>query len=87
MEPTMVCVCVIRPDGTKFYIGHEIEPNGKLAFTINPTVKSLQLKFKDGRLDTEASKDYLKFQKEFEELPEFFKNKIDKTDRDLFSKI
>ena len=79
MDHIKVLVCVKRPNGTYFYIVHYIELNGTLSFMIKPSVQCLDLKFKDGVLDTEASKDYLKFQKEFEELPESIKKREEKT--------
>lgn len=84
MDHIKLLVCVKRQNGTYFSIVHYIVPNGTLSFMIKPGVQCLDLKFKDSVLDTEASKDYLKFQKKFEELPESIKKREEKTTYDYF---
>ena len=85
-EPIMILVCVTRGISTEnaFKLVFEVERNGTLKFFTKPVVKGLFVGFKDGVIDKEFSKDYLKYQKNFEDLPPHFKKEEDENSYDYF---
>jgi len=88
-ESIMILVCVTRGISTEnaFKLVFEVDQNGTLEFFVKPCVKGLIIKFKDGVLDEEFSKDYLKYQKNFEDLPQHFKKGENKELYDYFFHI
>jgi len=85
-ESIMILVCVPRGISTEnaFKLVFEVDQNGTLKFFVKPGVAGLFIKFKDGVLDEEFSEAFLKYQRNFKDLPAHFKRREDENSYDYF---